>query len=117
MPKRSQASLSYLQGDHLSMYCIHLSESTDVPVRSPKNRGCTRHDTSLVGVGLHSNPSGMFEAEQMIYHLESFGPFRVVDSTYIDHAFELALRVVAEESKDWDDGRRRNVERQFVFED
>lgn len=56
------------------------------------------------------------DAEQMVHHLEPFLALRVVHSANVHNTLELTLRVITKEREDWDDARRRNVERQFVLE-
>lgn len=53
----------------------------------------------------------------MVDHLEPFVPLGKIYAANIHARFELALRVVAEESQDRDHAGGRNVERQFILED
>ena len=46
----------------------------------------------------------MFNAKEMIYYLKSFFAFGEVNTANIHKAFKLALCMIAQESKDGNDG-------------
>jgi len=57
----------------------------------------------------------MTNAEKMVDDFKPLIPLRVVRSTDIHHAFELALRMISEEGEDRDDSGRRDVQCQFIL--
>ena len=86
------------------------------PIRSSEDGGCARHVIGLAGVCLNPDPPGMLEAEQMIHHLESFVPLRIINATDVNDSFELALGVIAEKGQDLHDGRGCNINREFILD-
>jgi hypothetical protein len=88
-----------------------------LPVCSPKHPCSTRHSIGLSRIRLHSDSPSKLDTQQMIHHFEPLLPLRKIHAANVHYALELALRMVAKESKDRNDARWRNVESQFVPKD
>jgi hypothetical protein len=52
----------------------------------------------------------------VIHDLETLLSLGEINPAYIHNLLELTLRVVPQESQNWDDGGRRDVQGQFVLE-
>ena len=91
--------------------------TTDVPIRATENGDCTRNSVGLASVGLDPDPSGMLHAKQVIHDLETLLPLGKVNTADVHAGLELALRVVAEEGENGNNGGGRDVQRQLILED
>lgn len=115
MPNRSQASRSYLE-TMLSKPSGAI-QRVPSPVSTTEDLDCTRYRVCLTSVRFDADPTTVLDAEQMVYDFESLFSLRIVCAADVHNLLELTLRVVAEECKDGYNGRRRDVQGQFVFED
>jgi hypothetical protein len=88
----------------------------NAPVSTIEDSYCARNRVGLVGVCLHANTTSMLVAEEVVDDLEPLLALRIIYARYILARLELALRVVAKEGKDRDNGRGRDVERELILE-
>lgn len=112
IPYRSQASLSYLNKSDQPA----ANATSDAPVCSCEHGHGTRDSVGLARVSLHADPACVSDAQEVVDNLETLFSLRIVGTTDVHDLFELALRMVAEESEDGHDARRRDVQRQLVLD-
>jgi len=94
---------------------VKREERERIPVSPSENRDSTRNSIRLPGVRLDADPSRLGKAKEVIHDLKPLVTLRVVSTTDVDTALELALRVVPQEDENRNDRGRGNIEREFVL--
>ena len=113
IPNKSQASRSYLRW--LMLERTVNREGERVPVSPSEDRDGARNGVCLSGICLDTDPSRLGKAKEVIHDLKPLVTLRVVSTTDINAALKLALRVVPQEGKYWDNCAWANVECEFVL--
>lgn len=94
----------------------HVPYLSLIPVGTTEDRDDTRYRVRFPCVCLYPNPTGVFDAEQVVYDLETLLSFREIDCGDINNALELALGVVSQEGQNRNDCRGCDVKDKLVLE-
>lgn len=88
-----------------------------IPVGTTEDRNNARYRVRFSGVRLYPNPTGVCNAEHVVYNLEALLSFREVHCGDIDDTLELTLRVVSQEGQDGNYCGGRDVKYKLILED
>lgn len=88
-----------------------------IPVGTTEDRDNARYRVRFSGVRLYPNPTGVFDAEQVVYNLEALIPFREIYCSDIDNTLELALGVISQESQNGNYCGGCDVKYKLILED
>jgi hypothetical protein len=94
----------------------HVPYLSLIPVGTTKDGDGTRYRVRFPCVGLYPNPTGVFDAEQVVYDLETLLSFREIDCGDVHNALELALGVVSQEGQNGNECRGWDVKDKLVLE-
>jgi hypothetical protein len=95
---------------------IHVPCLPLIPIRTPEDLHGTWHWVRLTSIRLDTNPARGLDTQQVIDYLKTLLPLREIHTANVHEGFELALRVIPEESQNGDHGGGRDVDSQLVFE-
>lgn len=88
-----------------------------IPISTTEDRDNAWYRVGLPGIRLYPNPTGVFDAEQVVYNLEALLSFREIHCSNINDALELALGVVSQEGQNRNYRRGCNVKDKLILED
>lgn len=95
----------------------HVPRLPFIPVCPPEDRHGAWDGVRFASVCLDAYPCCMADAQQVVDHLEAFLSFWKVGRGDIHDTLELALRVISEESQNWDDASGRDVQSKLILQD
>lgn len=98
-------------------YTKHVPHLPLIPVGTTEDRDSAWYRVRFAGVRLYPNPTGVFDAEQVVHNLEALLSFREIHCGDINNTLELALGVVPQEGQNRDYCRGRDVKDKLILED
>lgn len=88
-----------------------------IPVGTTEDRDSTRYRVCFPGIRLYPNSTSVFDAEQVVYNLETLLSLREIYCGDINDTLELTLGMVSQEGENRNYCRGWDVKDELILED
>jgi len=95
---------------------VHVPYLPLIPIRASEQASYTGDVVGLASIGLDPDPALGAGTQKMVHDLEALLALWKIDGSDLHQVFELALRVVAQEGQERNDGGGRGIEGELVLD-